>query len=287
VARFALLILWLCWSGLLAAAPAPVKVAVGVPVLKTFVERIGGTRVEALVLQGGGDPHAFEPSARQIAGLTEARLYVLAGLPFEAAWLPRLQAVNPDLRVLDLREAVTTRALDDPWANNGASQARFPDPHVWTDPQGALPLVAAIAAQLTIMDPAGEAAYRAGSQRLSQDLRALETEITPLLAPLRGGILLVFHPGWGYLADHHGLRQIPIEVAGREPSASQLNRLITLSQQERVNALFLQPGHGDRLARQLARELDIPVVIADPLAADYFGNVRALVRALAKPAVRP
>lgn len=287
VARFALLILWLCWSGLLAAAPAPVKVAVGVPVLKTFVERIGGTRVEALVLQGGGDPHAFEPSARQIAGLTEARLYVLAGLPFEAAWLPRLQAVNPDLRVLDLREAVTTRALDDPWANNGASQARFPDPHVWTDPQGALPLVAAIAAQLTIMDPAGEAAYRAGNQRLSQDLRALETEITPLLAPLRGGILLVFHPGWGYLADHHGLRQIPIEVAGREPSASQLNRLITLSQQERVNALFLQPGHGDRLARQLARELDIPVVIADPLAADYFGNVRALVRALAKPAVRP
>jgi zinc transport system substrate-binding protein len=287
VARFALLILWLCWSGLLAAAPAPVKVAVGVPVLKTFVERIGGTRVEALVLQGGGDPHAFEPSARQIAGLTEARLYVLAGLPFEAAWLPRLQAVNPDLRVLDLREAVTTRALDDPWANNGASQARFPDPHVWTDPEGALPLVAAIAAQLTIMDPAGEAAYRAGSQRLSQDLRALETEITPLLAPLRGGILLVFHPGWGYLADHHGLRQIPIEVAGREPSASQLNRLITLSQQERVNALFLQPGHGDRLARQLARELDIPVVIADPLAADYFGNVRALVRALAKPAVRP
>ncbi|MGB3133446.1 MAG: zinc ABC transporter substrate-binding protein [Candidatus Macondimonas sp.] len=287
MARFALLILWLCWSGLLAAAPAPVKVAVGVPVLKTFVERIGGARVEALVLQGGGDPHAFEPSARQIAGLTEARLYVLAGLPFEAAWLPRLQAVNPDLRVLDLREAVTTRALDDPWANNGASQARFPDPHVWTDPQGALPLVAAIAAQLTIMDPAGEAAYRAGSQRLSQDLRALETEITPLLAPLRGGILLVFHPGWGYLADHHGLRQIPIEVAGREPSASQLNRLITLSQQERVNALFLQPGHGDRLARQLARELDIPVVIADPLAADYFGNVRALVRALAKPAVRP
>lgn len=286
VARFALLILWLCWSGLLAAAPAPVKVAVGVPVLKTFVERIGGTRVEALVLQGGGDPHAFEPSARQIAGLTEARLYVLAGLPFEAAWLPRLQAVNPDLRVLDLREAVTTRALDDPWANR-ASQARFPDPHVWTDPQGALPLVAAIAAQLTIMDPAGEAAYRAGNQRLSQDLRALETEITPLLAPLRGGILLVFHPGWGYLADHHGLRQIPIEVAGREPSASQLNRLITLSQQERVNALFLQPGHGDRLARQLARELDIPVVIADPLAADYFGNVRALVRALAKPAVRP
>lgn len=286
VSRLTLLTLWLCWSGLIAAAPAPVKVAVGVPVLKTFVERIGGTRVEVLVLQGGGDPHAFEPSARQIAGLTDARLYVLAGLPFEAAWLPRLQAINPDLRVLDLREVVTPRALDDPWAN-AASPARFPDPHVWTDPQGALPLVAAIASQLTLLDPAGEAVYREGGRRLSEDLRALEAEIAPLLAPLRGRILLVFHPGWGYLADHHGLRQIPIEVAGREPSASQLNRLLALSRQEHIGILFLQPGHGDRLARQLARELDIAVVVADPLAADYFGNVRALVRALAQPAVRP
>jgi zinc transport system substrate-binding protein len=286
VSRLTLLTLWLCWSGLIAAAPAPVQVAVGVPVLKTFVERIGGTRVEVLVLQGGGDPHAFEPSARQIAGLTDARLYVLAGLPFEAAWLPRLQAINPDLRVLDLREVVTPRALDDPWAN-AASPARFPDPHVWTDPQGALPLVAAIASQLTLLDPAGEAVYREGGRRLSEDLRALEAEIAPLLAPLRGRILLVFHPGWGYLADHHGLRQIPIEVAGREPSASQLNRLLALSRQEHIGILFLQPGHGDRLARQLARELDIAVVVADPLAADYFGNVRALVRALAQPAVRP
>ncbi len=286
VSRLTLLTLWLCWSGLIAAAPAPVKVAVGVPVLKTFVERIGGTRVEVLVLQGGGDPHAFEPSARQIAGLTDARLYVLAGLPFEAAWLPRLQAINPDLRVLDLREVVTPRALDDPWAN-AASPARFPDPHVWTDPQGALPLVAAIASQLTLLDPAGEAVYREGGRRLSEDLRALEAEIAPLLAPLRGHILLVFHPGWGYLADHHGLRQIPIEVAGREPSASQLNRLLALSRQEHIGILFLQPGHGDRLAQQLARELDIAVVVADPLAADYFGNVRALVRALAQPAVRP
>ncbi|HET7687743.1 MAG TPA: zinc ABC transporter substrate-binding protein [Candidatus Macondimonas sp.] len=286
MSRLTLLTLWLCWSGLIAAAPAPVKVAVGVPVLKTFVERIGGTRVEVLVLQGGGDPHAFEPSARQIAGLTDARLYVLAGLPFEAAWLPRLQAINPDLRVLDLREVVTPRALDDPWAN-AASPARFPDPHVWTDPQGALPLVAAIASQLTLLDPVGEAVYREGGRRLSEDLRALEAEIAPLLAPLRGRILLVFHPGWGYLADHHGLRQIPIEVAGREPSASQLNRLLALSRQEHIGILFLQPGHGDRLARQLARELDIAVVVADPLAADYFGNVRALVRALAQPAVRP
>ena len=284
-----LLGLWLSWTGGVTAAPgrAALKVVVGVPVLKTFVERIGGTRVETLVLQGGGDPHAFEPSARQIAELANARLYVLAGLPFETAWLPRLQAVNPDLQMLDLRQATTTRPLDDPWADGAGGLNRFPDPHVWTDPQGATTVVTAIAARLAALDPDGAADYREGSRRLTQDLRQLEAEITPLLAPLRGHVLLVFHPGWGYLADHHGLRQIPIEVAGREPSASQLNRLITRSRRERVNVLFLQPGHGDHLARQVAQELGVPVVVADPLAADYFGNVRALTHALVQPAIRP
>lgn len=288
VSGLLLSIVCLCWHSALPASPmsSSLKVAVGVPVLKTFVDRIASKRIETLVLQGSADPHAFEPSARQIADLSSARLYLLAGLPFETAWLPRLQTINPSLQVLDLREVVTTRPLDDPWGN-GSGKMQFPDPHVWTDPRNAMALVTAIATRLTALDPAGEAAYREGSRRLIEDLHQLEAEITPLLAPLRGRILLVFHPGWGYLADHHGLRQIPIEVAGREPTSHQLKQLLVLSRQERIDALFLQPGHGDQLARQVARELGIPLAVADPLAADYFGNIRTLVHTLARQPVHP
>lgn len=286
VKRRALLLLCLlaCHPAVL-AAPA-LRVAVGVPVLQTFVQRIGGERVETLILQGNGDPHAFEPSGRQIAALADARLYILAGLPFESAWLPRLQAIHPGLMVMDLRRTVPTRPLDDPGSTRGDA-GQPADPHVWTDPAGALQLVDAIRDQLTALDPAGQPAYETASRQLRRDLEALEAEITPLLAPQRGRALLVFHPGWGYLADHHGLVQVPLEVGGREPGALQLERIMALARRERAGALFLQPGHGDRLARQVAGELGIPVVVADPLAADYFGNVRILARALATASVAP
>jgi zinc transport system substrate-binding protein len=261
------------------AAGAPLRVAVGVPALQTLVAGVGGERVETLVLQGGGDPHAFEPSARRIAALADAQLYVLAGLPFETSWVPRLRAINPKLDILDLRQIGGTRMTDDSLTTNHR-HGGSPDPHVWTDPVRALQLIAAIEDRLITLDPDGTAHYRERSERVSQDLRALDAEIAPVLAPLRGGVLLVFHPGWGYLADRYGLRQIPIEVGGREPSAAQLQRVMDLARQRGARALFLQPGHGDRLARQVARELSIPVIIADPLAADYFGSIRTLVRAL-------
>jgi hypothetical protein len=37
------------------------------------------------------------------------------------------------------------------------------------------------------------------------------------------------------------------------------------------------------MAQQVARELGVPLGLVDPLAADYFGNVRRLVQALANP----
>ena len=268
-------------SGSAFAAPA-LRVAVGVPVLQTFVERIAGERAETLILQGSGDPHAFEPSARQMAAVTGAQLYILAGLPFESVWLPRLRSINPSMEVVDLRAGLPTRPLDGLGAGDLQSSSA-PDPHVWTDPAGAIKMVELIRDRLIELDPAGAANYRANSLELNRDLDALESEIAAQLEPQRGRILLVFHPGWGYLADHHGLRQLPLEVSGREPGAVQLRATMATARRSGVSAVFLQPGHGDRMAQQVARELGVPLVLVDPLAADYFGNVRRLVQALTNP----
>ena len=279
-----LVIAWLfcaLCSGSAFAGPA-LRVAVGVPVLQTFVERIAGERVETLILQGSGDPHAFEPSARHMTAVAGAQLYILAGLPFESVWLPRLRSINPSMEVIDLRAGLPTRPLDGLGAGDRQSSGA-PDPHVWTDPAGAIQMVELIRDRLIERDPAGAASYRANSLELNRDLQALESDIAAQLEPQRGRILLVFHPGWGYLADHHGLHQLPLEVSGREPGAVQLRATMATARKSGVSAVFLQPGHGDRMARQVAQELGVPLVLVDPLAADYFGNVRRLVQALANP----
>jgi zinc transport system substrate-binding protein len=99
----------------------PLSVFTTVVPLATFVERIGGdqVRVQALV-RPGQNPHAYEPSPRQIAALADADLYVRVGMSLEDAWLPRIRAANARMRVLDARDNIRLRprdaapAIDDP-----------------------------------------------------------------------------------------------------------------------------------------------------------------------------
>ncbi len=95
------------------SAAEPMSVLVSVVPLATFVERIGGdqVRVQPLV-RSGQNPHAYEPSPRQVADFQSAEVFVRVGLPLEDAWLPRIRAVNPGLVVLDARKGMALRAND-------------------------------------------------------------------------------------------------------------------------------------------------------------------------------
>ena len=92
----------------------PLKVFASVLPVQTFVESVGGERVdtEVMVLPGHS-PATYDPSPKQVAALAEADLYVRVGVPFEDAWMKRIQATNPDLPILDLRDGLQLRAQEE------------------------------------------------------------------------------------------------------------------------------------------------------------------------------
>lgn len=91
----------------------PVRAIVSVAPLGTFVERIGGDLVQVQpMVRPGQNPHAYEPSPRQVATLARADLYVRVGIPLEDAWLPRMRATNPGMRILDARDGIRLRPSD-------------------------------------------------------------------------------------------------------------------------------------------------------------------------------
>ena len=100
---FGLALLWP-----LTGLTAPLEVFVSILPQQTFVERVGGEHVHVTSLtRPGQSPEAFEPTPRQVAALAQADLFVGTGMPFETAWMARLQAANPRMRVLDAREGIT------------------------------------------------------------------------------------------------------------------------------------------------------------------------------------
>lgn len=76
-----------------------------------FVERIGDGRVhvQALVTPGSS-PATYEPTPRQMADLSEAKLFFRIGVPFEKAFIPKIEGASPGLRIVDTRRG--SRSLE-------------------------------------------------------------------------------------------------------------------------------------------------------------------------------
>jgi len=91
----------------------PLRVFASVLPIQTFVEEVGGEHVDArAMVRPGFNPHTYDPTPQQISALAGAALYVRTGVPFENAWMERIQSANPSMQVLDAREGITPREME-------------------------------------------------------------------------------------------------------------------------------------------------------------------------------
>ncbi|MDD4732237.1 MAG: zinc ABC transporter substrate-binding protein [Desulfovibrio sp.] len=291
------------------AASEP-TVAVSVVPQQWAVRQVGGDQVRTLVLvPAGADPHTFEPKPSQVAQLAGADVFFTIGLEFEKAWLGRLAGAKPDLRVVSMLDgnpsdlAVHAGEAHDHAEHAGEAHDHAEhageahdhaehaghhhhhhdglDPHVWTAPQGMIRMLDGTLRELVRLDPAHADAYRARHARALERVQTLDREIHDLLRiiPEERRVFLVFHPAWGHFAESYGLRQLSIEMEGKEPGPGELAGVIREAARRNVHAVFIQPQMSRRTAGQVARALDGRVIPADPLAEDWENNLRAVARA--------
>jgi zinc transport system substrate-binding protein len=264
-------------------------VFVTVAPLETFVSRIGGehVRVNALV-RPGQDPHAYEPTARQIAALADADLYVRVGVGFEDAWMPRLLAANPRMRVLDAQDGLEMRRNDEGQQHgdqghrheHGHDHGDF-DPHVWTSPARVKMMGAKIRDALADLAPEYAADFAANYDRFAADLDSLDSEIRARLSGVENRRFMVYHPAWGYFAEDYALEQVAIEREGKEPGARALTAMIEQARREGIRVIFVQPQLNPASAEQVARSIGGHVAVIDPLSGDYFENLRQVAELIA------
>ena len=286
---------WLLATAALALAPAACAPAPDVPAPRLtaaacilpqawFVERIGGPRVRVDTLVAPGqNPHTYEPTPKQMARLARAGVYFSVGFPFEKQILEKVTADNPALRVVDTRAGVTLRYLTKEEAaheeaehggkEGHGEEAGEPDPHFWLSPRNAGIMAATIAKGLAEADPGHAAEYEERRAALQADLDKTDAALAKALAPLKGRPLFVYHPAFGYFADAYGLKQVAVEIEGKEPSAKQLGAMIDEARKAGARVVFVQPQFSKKSAEAVAKAIGGVVVEMDDLAPDYLKNL--------------
>jgi zinc transport system substrate-binding protein len=265
---------------------AELRVFVTVAPLGWLVQEIGGSRVEVRTLvKPGHDPHGFEPSPAQLGALQHADAYLSLGLPFERAWLPRMAALHPQLRLVNLLGDATQNAQSplvsvpprphqhsaDHAHDHGPDAV---DPHIWTDPLRMLAVSQQVSVLLAELLPAAADAFQERQAEVAERLQRLHGDLAATFAAMPRKVFLVHHPAWGHLAARYGLTQLAIEHDGKEPGPRALAALAAEVQRQRIRTLFVEPQISDHMAHGLADTLGLQIQILDPLAADYEQNLR-------------
>jgi len=232
-----------------------VKVVATIPPLASLAREVGGERVEvAELLPAGASPHTFEPVPSLARTAAQARLAVRVGLGLDH-WADDL--LPDDVPV------VTAGTLDGMKLVESEGTA---NPHVWLDPLYAKLIAAALARELTRIDPKGKTTYERNLNRCLKELDSLHARIAATVERFPSKSYVALHPAWVYFALRYGLERVAlIAPAGKEPTPKNLKEVIEAIKRTNARAVFAEPQLSSKAAEVVAEEAGVKVIALDPL----------------------
>lgn len=293
----------------------PVVIASIAPV-GYLAKAVGGDKIEVQSL-AKGDVHSYEPKPNDMKAVAKARIFIAAGLEFEEAWIPRFKAsaknlvvVQSDAKIAKLKEEHSGhsghdeehsghddhKAKDDKHSGHSEhakhdekheaheehdeEHEAHADPHVWLNPMLAITMARNISDALIAMDKANKDFYLKNFQKLMNDLLAFDESAKNELAGLKNRKFVVYHPAWGYFAEHYDLEQISIERNGKEPKIDEMASTVKMIKDENIKVIFADPNRSQKSAQVLASQTGAKVELLDPLGYNLLENLKIAVRAI-------
>jgi len=248
-------------------------VFVTIPPLKSLAERIGGEYCDVhVLLPPGAEPHSYEPTPEDIRRLTNSDLLFQIGMGFDE-WATKIAlAAENGPRIIPLAAGVPSLpALPERLRKRYRADEKVSahgNPHVWMDPFITSELL------LQEMIRGFAAAYPAISDTfwyrghaLKKELRNLDEKISLQLEDLKSRSVILHHGSMIYFCRRYGMIVLDIlePLPGYEPSPKDIQDIVELGKEKNAVCVMSEINISQKPAKVIGEELNIPVVIVDPL----------------------
>ena len=276
-----ILTLFICFAcGNTAQKSEKAIITVTLEPLRYFTEAIAGENYQVVsMVPKGSSPESYDPTPQQLVNLSKSQAYFRIGhIGFEQAWMKKLEANCPDMKVYDTSKGIDLIRDKGHWHGDHFHEGGV-EPHIWNSTQNALIIADNIYQALCELDSTHQADYKNRLDRLKQSIQQTDAETRKLLENA-DSTFLIYHPALSYFARDYGLKQISIEEGGKEPSPAQLKKLIETCRNENVHTIFVQQEFDQRNAQLIAHELGIDIVSINPLSYDWTEEMLQTAKAL-------
>lgn len=237
-----------------------------------FTKMIAGDKANVgIMCPAGVEPHDYEPTAKDIARLYEADVFVYNGMGMEH-WTDSVIPTLPDtVTVICATDGITEKA---------------DNPHVWLNPDIAYMQMESICNALIMADSGNSAFYK-------QNLKNAEAKIDMLISDYEAAVgkfekkdIIVTHSAYTSLCDRFGLVQIPINPASniQDPSPQRVAEIEKYITDNSLTHIYKDYGYMGMVAEIIAADTGTKILALNPFEGigtdDYFtvmyNNLEAL-----------
>lgn len=141
------------------------------------------------------------------------------------------------------------------------------DPHIWLDFALDLKIIDLIAAALSKISPDQATYFQQNAHAYQKKLKDLDRKYQKVLATCRQrSLILGGHAAFGYLAQRYGLQQIALSGINpnAEPTPKRMAEVIAITKREKSKFIFAEEMVNPRLAKALAKEAGVQILILNP-----------------------
>ncbi|MDP1879992.1 MAG: zinc ABC transporter substrate-binding protein [Parachlamydiaceae bacterium] len=255
-------------------------ILVSVAPYKFFVEKIAQDTVKViLMVPPGASAHTYEPTARQILGACEGKVWFRIGESFENRAINALKSHQPHLEIVDLRQGLDLIHSSE---CKGCCCAGGEDLHFWLSPKMVKIQAHTITDAIIQLKPQFKDFYLKNLSVFEAELDQLNQEIQTTLSPLQNRNILVSHPAYAYFCRDYQLNQFSIEMEGKDPTPQQMTRLMNTIRDLKIKTIYIQMQYNNKAAKLVADTLNMKLITLNPYAENYFQSLREIANAFAQ-----
>jgi zinc transport system substrate-binding protein len=227
--------------------------------LKEFTEAIGKDKVNVKnIIEGGIEPHDFEPKAKDLENINKGKVFVYNGLGMEP-WVDKVVETvsNKDLIIVDSSKGASLiKASLEEEEEHGEY-----DPHIWLSLKEAKVQSNNIKEALVKVDPSSKDYYEKNYNEFSLELDKLYNEYNEKISKLANKKFVTGHAAFSYLCRDFNLEQNSVEdvFAEGEPSAKKLKELVEYGRKNNIKTIFSEENASPRVSETLANEIGAKV----------------------------
>jgi zinc transport system substrate-binding protein len=267
-----------------------------------FAKKIGGDKVDVVnMVPAGTEPHDWEPTASDVAGLEKADVFVYNGAGMEHWAKDVLESLgNKELIAVEAAKGVSLREGHHEHEDEHEAEredehdSEAYDPHVWLSPLNAKVQLENIKEAFVQADPDNKDYYQANYAKYAARLDALDKEFKDAISALPKNEIVVSHEAFGYLCAAYGLEQIGIEglAPDSEPDPARMTQIIEFAKAHDVKVIFFEELVNPKVAETIAKATGAETDVLNPLEGltdkqlaagdDYFSVMRHNLEALKK-----